>query len=95
MRIAKIDKKTYQVDVNDLKSKIDGNTVAIVGSFPNYPHGICDPIEQLAAIAKRKKIGFHVDCCLGGFVVVFAKDIGIDLGKYDFSIDGVTSISVD
>lgn len=45
MRIAKIDKKTYQVDVNDLKSKIDGNTVAIVGSFPNYPHGICDPIE--------------------------------------------------
>lgn len=49
----------------------------------------------MAQLAKKKKIGFHIDACLGGFTAIFAKDHGVDLGKIDFTLDGVTSISCD
>ncbi len=45
-----------------------------MGSTPNYPHGICDPIPELSKLALAKKIGLHVDCCLGSFCAPFAKD---------------------
>ena len=39
----------------------------------------------------------HVDCCLGGFVMPFLKRMGKIPPEFnfDFSVDGVTSISVD
>lgn len=59
-----------------------------MGSVPNFPHGIIDPVPKLAQLAKSKGIGLHVDCCLGGFVVAFAKYIGLDIPSFDFSVDG-------
>ena len=35
----------FEVDINHMKSLIDKNTIMILGSAPNYPHGIVDPIE--------------------------------------------------
>ena len=64
----------------------------ILGSVPNYPHGICDDIEGLAKIAKKYNIGLHIDGCLGGLVGTFHskyKDL------YSIDRDGVTSISID
>jgi sphinganine-1-phosphate aldolase len=37
----------------------------------------------------------HVDCCLGGFILPFAKKLGYDVPAFDFSLPGVTSMSVD
>jgi len=37
----------------------------------------------------------HVDCCLGGFILPFAKEAGFDIPDFDFSIPGVTSMSCD
>ncbi|CAD8089951.1 unnamed protein product [Paramecium sonneborni] len=95
IRVAKVNQKTFTVDLKDLKSHINSNTICIVGSIPNFPYGTKDPIEELAAIAKKKKIGFHVDACLGGFIVAFAKEKGMNYGKFDFTLDGVTSLSCD
>lgn len=67
---------------------INSNTIMIVGSVPNFPHGTVDPISELGALAKSKGIGFHLDCCLGGFVVAFAKDVGIEIPKCDFTVEG-------
>lgn len=68
----------------------------IVGSAPNFPHGIVDDIEALAKLAKYRKIGLHVDCCLGSFVVAFMEKAGFhDIPPFDFRVDGVTSISCD
>ena len=64
----------------------------ILGSAPNYPHGIIDPIETLAKIAKKRNIGFHVDGCLGGFVGAFNKELK---HLYSLDRDGVTSVSLD
>ncbi|EAR96984.2 pyridoxal-dependent decarboxylase domain protein (macronuclear) [Tetrahymena thermophila SB210] len=84
-----------EVDLKQLESRIDSNTIMIVGSVPSYPYGVIDDIPALAKIAKAHKIGLHVDCCLGGFVVAFAKDYGLQIKPFDFTVDGVTSISCD
>lgn len=75
-----------------MKSLIDSNTIALYASYPNYPHGIIDPVDKIALIAKKHKIGFHIDGCLGGFVAGFLKD---HEDKFTLDIDGVTSISLD
>jgi sphinganine-1-phosphate aldolase len=43
VRKAKLD-KDFVVDLNHMRQLIDSNTIAIYGSYPNYPHGIIDPI---------------------------------------------------
>ena len=71
---------------------IDSNTIAIYGSYPNYPHGIIDPINDMAKLAIKYRIGFHVDACLGGLVAAFLKE---HEGKLSMDIEGVTSMSLD
>jgi len=90
--------KEFVVDVKAIEAAITKNTIMIVGSAPEYPHGMVDPISQLAAIAKKRNIGMHVDCCLGGFVLPWVQKSGVDQGAipmFDFRVDGVTSISAD
>jgi len=85
----------YQVDLNEVKKAITPNTILLVGSSPQYPHGIMDPIADLAAIAKQHGIGMHVDACVGGFMLPFLKKLGHDVPPFDFTVDGVTSMSAD
>ena len=91
-----LDQKTYQIDLNLVKKNINKNTICIVGSFPNFPHCICDDIESLSKIALKYKVPLHVDCCLGGFLCAFYERAGItSTPKFDFRLEGVTSISAD
>ncbi len=85
----------YTVDVNAVKRAINNNTIVIVGSAPSFPHGTFDAIKELSDIALKHKIGFHTDCCLGGFVVPFAEKLGYKVPVVDFRLPGVTSMSVD
>ncbi len=82
-------------DVAAVKNAINANTICIVGSAPQYPHGVMDPIVELAKLAKAHGIGLHVDACVGGFMLPFLKKLGRDIPPFDFSVDGVTSISAD
>lgn len=84
-----------RVDVGAVKRRINKNTVLIVGSAPSYPHGVIDPIGELGAVALERGIPFHVDSCLGGFLLPFAERLGYDIPPFDFRIPGVTSISAD
>lgn len=36
-----------------------------------------------------------MDCCLGGFILPFAKKLGYSIPAFDFALPGVTSMSVD
>ncbi|XP_021974373.1 sphingosine-1-phosphate lyase-like [Helianthus annuus] len=67
----------------------------IVGSAPGFPHGIIDPIEELGELAVSYMICLHVDLCLGGFVLPFACKLGYPIPPFDFTVQGVTSISAD
>ncbi|MBU6155068.1 MAG: hypothetical protein KGP28_12255, partial [Bdellovibrionales bacterium] len=77
------------------KDMINRNTILIVGSAPQYPHGVMDPIIDLASLAKSHGVGMHVDACVGGFMLPFLRKLGRDIPPFDFSVDGVTSVSAD
>lgn len=85
----------YQVDVRAVARLINTNTVLLVGSAPNFPHGIIDDIAALSKLALRKKVWLHVDCCLGSFLVPFLEKAGFETQLFDFRLKGVTSISCD
>lgn len=90
----------YKVHIPSVRRLINRNTVLLVGSAPNFPHGIVDDIPALSRLAVTYKIPLHVDCCLGSFVIAFLKKAGYpspyeDEGGFDFRLPGVTSISVD
>ncbi|KAJ9324375.1 hypothetical protein DTO027B5_4226 [Paecilomyces variotii] len=90
----------YKVDIRAVRRLINPNTVLLVGSAPNFPHGIVDDIPALSRLATKYKIPLHVDCCLGSFVIAFLKKAGYpspyeEQGGFDFRQPGVTSISVD
>ncbi|MCA9670920.1 MAG: aspartate aminotransferase family protein [Myxococcales bacterium] len=87
--------KDYRVDMRALKKAVNRNTVMIAASAPHYPQGVIDPIEEIAAFAKKKKLPFHVDACVGGFILPFIEKLGYALPLWDFRVDGVTSISAD
>ena len=85
----------YRMDLAAVKAAITKNTIFVVGSAPQYPHGVMDPIEDLAKIAKANGIGLHVDACVGGFMLPWLKKLGHPVPAFDFSVDGVTSMSAD
>jgi sphinganine-1-phosphate aldolase len=85
----------FRVDVKHVERLISPRTALIVGSAPPYPHGVMDPISELAALAQARGLLFHVDACLGGFFLPFAKKLGRDIPPFDFEVPGVTSLSAD
>ena len=86
---------TYQVDVGAVSRLINGNTILLVGSAPNFPHGIIDDIGALSKLGIRHNIPLHVDCCLGSFLVPFLDKAGFETQQFGFGLRGVTSISCD
>lgn len=87
--------KDYRADVKAMEAAITDNTIVMVGSAPQFPHGIIDPIEELSEIARKRGIGFHTDACLGGFILPWAEKLGYDVPPFDFRLPGVTSMSAD
>lgn len=85
----------YRADLNAARKAITRNTIALVGSAPCFPHGVIDPIAELAALARERGIGFHTDACLGGFVLPWAEKLGYPVPPFDFRVPGVTSMSAD
>lgn len=84
-----------RADVKAMAKAINRNTIMIAGSAPQYPHGLVDPIEELAALAQSRKIPMHVDACVGGFILPWVEKLGYPVPTWDFRVPGVTSISAD
>lgn len=95
LRHVPLDPVSYKVDLNKMKQFINKNTVLLVGSAPNFPHGIIDDIEGIGALGQKYGIPVHVDCCLGSFIVSYMAKAGFELPPFDFRVPGVTSISCD
>jgi glutamate/tyrosine decarboxylase-like PLP-dependent enzyme len=85
----------FRADVDAMADVIDSDTVLVVGSAPQYPQGVIDPIPELASLAAERGTGCHVDACMGGFVLPFLERNGHDLPPWDFRVPGVTSLSAD
>ncbi|MBO1041167.1 pyridoxal phosphate-dependent decarboxylase family protein [Brucella pituitosa] len=87
--------RNFAADPVAMAKAVNENTIMLVGSAPPFPHANVDPIREIAEIASERGIWMHVDACIGGFVLPFAKMLGEDVPDFDFSVPGVTSISSD
>jgi sphinganine-1-phosphate aldolase len=85
----------FRADVSAAQAAITPNTVLMVGSAPSYPQGVIDPIPELARLARDNELLFHVDACVGGFMLPFVRRLGYPVPDFDLGVPGVTSISVD
>ncbi|MDF1796563.1 MAG: pyridoxal-dependent decarboxylase [Coxiellaceae bacterium] len=96
LKLIRVDPESKQVDLTAMRRAINSDTVALVGSAPNYAYGIADDIATIAKMAEDNNIACHVDSCLGGFITAFAEEAGYPyMPVCDFRHSGVTSISID
>ena len=90
-----VDPHTFRADPEAVAQAVGPNTVLIVGSAVSYAHGVVDPIAPMAAVAEENDVLMHVDGCIGGFLLPFFRRLGDDVPDFDFTVPGVTSISMD
>ena len=90
-----------KMNVDAMKSAINNNTICVVASAPSFPHGVIDPVEEISIILEEhnktstNKVGFHLDSCLGGFIIPFMDITNNQNSGCNFTTMGITSISVD
>jgi glutamate/tyrosine decarboxylase-like PLP-dependent enzyme len=85
----------WTADIDAMAEAVDDQTVLVVGSAPQYPQGVVDPIPAIAELAAAVGAWCHVDACMGGFVLPFTELLGREVPPWDFRVDGVHSISAD
>ena len=85
----------WRADAAAMADAVDDNTVLLVASAPQYPQGVIDPVTDIAAIAAARDINCHVDACMGGVTLTYLRRLGHPVPAWNFSVPGVTSISVD
>ena len=85
----------FQVEPKNVEHLITNKTIAIVGNAGSPEFGTIDPIEKLSKIALNHNVHLHVDAAFGGLIIPFLKELGYTLPNFDFSLDGVQSITVD
>jgi sphinganine-1-phosphate aldolase len=96
VKVVRADMDSEQrADLASVVRSITPNTILLVASAPSWPHGMVDPVVDMAKLALSRNLMMHVDACVGGFVLPFAKRLGRPVPDFDLSVDGVTSISAD
>ena len=96
--VVDVDPVTKKADPAAMTAAMDeyGDRVVLVAaSAPSYAHGVIDPIAAIAAETSARGLRFHVDACIGGWVLPWAERLGHPVEPWDFRVAGVTSISAD
>ncbi|WP_234590249.1 aminotransferase class V-fold PLP-dependent enzyme [Micromonospora sp. MH99] len=78
-----------------MAAAIGPETVLVACSAPSYAHGVVDPVAEIAAVAAEAGVRCHVDACFGGWTLPYLRRLGEPVPAFDFTVPGVTSISVD
>lgn len=90
-----VNPQTFRADVAAMEAAITDQTILLVGSATSYGHGVVDPITELGQVALKHNVLLHVDGCIGGFMLPLFRELGAEITPFDFSVPGVTSISMD
>ncbi len=93
--VVPVSPQTLRAAPLDLAAAITDDTVLVACSAPAYPYGLVDPVPDIAAIASERGVRCHVDACFGGWTLPYLRRLGVPVPAFDFSVPGVTSISVD
>jgi len=79
----------------DLLAAVTDRTALVVVSAVSYPHGVLDPVAEVAAGCLERGVPLHVDGCIGGLVLAGRRALGEEVSPFDLSVPGVSSLSVD
>lgn len=93
-RTAPVDDR-LRMNVGAARALVNERTIALVGTAGTSEFGSIDPIEDLGRLAEERGLHLHVDAATGGFIIPFARELGHDLPRFDFSVPGVSSITLD
>lgn len=95
--VVPVDPVTGRPSVARMVCALDQPDVALaVVSAPSYPHGVVDPVAEVAGAAAERGIPCHVDACIGGLVLPWWEAAGGGpVPAWDFAVPGVSSISAD
>lgn len=85
----------YRADVDAMRQAITQDTILLVASAPQYPHGVIDPIREIGELGLERGIPLHIDACVGGFFLPFLRRRDPTIADFDFSVPGVMSMSAD
>ena len=86
-----VDSTSLRADPTAVAEALGPDTLLVVASAPSYPHGVMDPVVEIAALAAEHGVPCHVDACVGGWVLPWLEDTP----PFDLSVPGVTSLSCD
>ncbi len=97
MRLARVpvEPGSMKARLEAVAEAIDGSTILLVASAPNFPYGTIDPVRDMAELASDRGILLHVDACIGGFILPHMEALGEPVEPWGFQVEGVTSISMD
>jgi glutamate/tyrosine decarboxylase-like PLP-dependent enzyme len=95
IEVRRIPVRDYLADAPAMAAAADAATAMIVGSAPNFPYGLIDPIEALSELAAARDLWLHVDACVGGYLAPFVRMNGAKIPPFDFEAPGVRSMSAD
>ena len=85
----------YTMDITKLKQNLHKDVAAIITVAGSTDLGTIDPIPEISDICHDEHIFLHVDAAFGGFVIPFLKKIKPTIPSFDFTLPGVSTISVD
>jgi sphinganine-1-phosphate aldolase len=87
-----------RVSAVSLRDALTDQVFAIVASAPNWESGVWDPLTDIGALAAERQMSFHVDACIGGFLLPFlppspglsalprgASSVALDLHKFGYA----------
>lgn len=84
-----------RADVSAIRAAMDDRCALVVASSPCYPFGVIDPVTEIASLAASQNTLCHVDACLGGWILPWWEQLGEPVPPWNFSVEGVTSMSAD
>lgn len=67
------------INVKQLEKAITPKTMLISIMYANNEVGTIQPIAEIAALAKKRKIVFHTDACQAGYLQLDLQRLGVDL----------------
>jgi tyrosine decarboxylase/aspartate 1-decarboxylase len=84
-----------RLPAGEVARRIGEHTVAIVATAGSSEFGVVDAVDEIGPALSGHDVHLHVDAATGGFIIPFARELGHDLPQFDFTVDGVDSITID